>query len=646
VTALTPNVVMEVPRPLSQPGALRRLLRRPTAIAALIFLVALVLASVAAPLIAPYDPRAQDLLRVLTGPSWHNLLGTDTLGRDVLSRILWGGRRSLLSVAEGVVVVLALGVPFGLVAGYFGGWVDRGLARLADVLLAVPAIILILVVLAVVPNNEDVAMVAFGVLGTPVLLRVTRAATLRVREDLYVAAARVSGLTHARIIVRHIFPRVLGPIVVQGSLFAAYALVFETGISFLGLTSDASTPTWGGMVGEASTVIQQQEWLIFPSGAVIAVTILAFGLLGDALRDVLVTDEGVRTAPKAQRASSTPVVRSAGSKETVGSDGLLSVRDLVVRYLQEGAETSVVDGVSFDVAAGETVGLIGESGCGKSVTAHALLRLLPPELRQSSGSIWWHGRDLSALDDREFDRLRGGSLAYISQEPQPSLDPTFTIGSQLIEVVRHHDRCSRRDARKRAFDLLRLVELSSPDEVARAHAHELSGGMAQRVAIALALAGRPRLLIADEPTTALDVTVQSEILALLRRLQQETGLAILVITHNWGVVADLCDRAVVMYAGQIVETAIVQRLFDQPMHPYTLGLLESHPSLAGRGDALTAMRGGVPSPGSWPTGCRFAPRCRFATPACGRAEIPLTVVEESRQSRCIRVSEIFAEVPA
>jgi peptide/nickel transport system permease protein len=287
--------------------------------------------------------------------------------------------------------------------------------------------------------------------------------------------------------------------------------------------------------------------------------------------------------------------------------------------------------------------LIGESGCGKSVTAHGLLRLLPPELQQRLGQVSWNGRELTGLADREFDRLRGGTLAYISQEPQPSLDPTFTIGSQLVEVIRHHDGTSRREAKQRALELLHIVELSDPEQVARARAHELSGGMAQRVAIALALAGRPKLLIADEPTTALDVTVQSEILALLRRLQQETGLTILLITHNWGVVADLCDRAIVMYAGQIVEAATVQQLFDQPLHPYTLGLLESHPSLVERGAPLTAMRGGVPSPGAWPSGCRFAPRCRFATSACTEASVPIAALDDDRQSRCIRVSEIFAK---
>src|SRR5581483_10569579 len=354
VTALAPSSLeLETPATRAQPGALRRLLRQPAALGALAFLILLAVVSIAAPLVAPYDPRAQDLARVLAGPSWHHLLGPDTLGRDVLSRILYGGRRSLLSVVEGVAVVLAVGVPLGLVAGYFGGWIDRILSRVAEVVLAIPGIILVLVVLAVVPNNEDVAMVAFGLLGTPVLLRVVRAATLRIREDLYVAAARVSGLPHRRIIIRHVLPRVIGPIVVQGSLFAAYALVFETGIAFLGLTADASTPTWGGMVGEASTVIQQQEWLLFPSGAVIAATILAFGLLGDALRDVIVAEQSATTT-RPRSATSPDHALSPSRVAVARSRALLEVRDLAVAHLDGNSETFVVDGVSFDVQPGET----------------------------------------------------------------------------------------------------------------------------------------------------------------------------------------------------------------------------------------------------------------------------------------------------
>ena len=275
------------------------------------------------------------------------------------------------------------------------------------------------------------------------------------------------------------------------------------------------------------------------------------------------------------------------------------MRGLTVTRQGQAGPTLVVDSVNFDVFPGETVGLVGESGCGKTVTALAVLRLLPGSLAVAGGEARWTGRDLLRMPDRDFSRLRGSALAYVSQEPQASLDPCFTVGSQLSEVIRRHDRVPRSAARARMADLLRQVELPDPPRTARSYPHELSGGMAQRVALALALAGRPQLLIADEPTTALDVTVQAEMLALLRRLQRETGMAILLITHDWGVVADICDRTMVMYAGQVVERGGVQDLFDRPLHPYTLGLLRSHPSLARAGQPIKALSGRVVQPGAW-----------------------------------------------
>jgi peptide/nickel transport system permease protein len=635
----------------------RRFMARPAGVAAAVFLLLLVLACVAAPLIAPDNPATQDLTNVLSGPSAHHLLGTDTLGRDVLSRLLYGGRRSLLSVAEGLAVVLALGVPLGLAAGYRGGGADRALSRGAEMVMAVPPIIIILVVLAVIPGSESAAMLVFGLLGAPSMLRVVRGATLKVREEPYVTAGRLCGLSPLQVVRRHVLPRVAGPIIVQASIFAAYALLFETGLAYLGLTASSSTPTWGGMVAEASTVIEQQEWLLIPSGVLIAVTILAFGLVGDAARDAAAMEDaaparrrrgavpraaaGLATAAHAPNGQAAPESRPGAP--SVDEDALLSVRGLSVAGQGRSGQTLVVDSVSFDVFPGETVGLVGESGCGKTLTALAVLRLLPGSLAVAGGQAQWAGRDLLQMPDRVFDALRGSALAYVSQEPQASLDPSFTVGSQLAEVIRRHDRVPRSAARARAVALLRQVELPDPDRTARAYPHELSGGMAQRVALALALAGRPDLLIADEPTTALDVTVQAEMLALLRRLALETGMAVLLITHDWGVVADVCDRTIVMYAGQVVERGGVQDLFERPLHPYTLGLLRSHPSLARAGQPITALPGRVALPGAWPTGCRFAPRCGFADDACRAGPIPLTEHGVSRQARCVHTEQLLPD---
>ncbi|GAA3941999.1 dipeptide/oligopeptide/nickel ABC transporter permease/ATP-binding protein [Actinomadura viridis] len=632
-----------------RPGAWwRGLAARPAGLVALLVLNLLVLACVGASLIAPHDPRAQDLANVLAGPSAGHPLGTDTLGRDVLSRILFGGRRTFLSVAEGVAAVLIVGVPLGLVAGYAGRLVDQLLGRLSDVVMAIPAIILVLVVLAVLPQNQDAAMVTFGLLGAPGVLRVVRGAALKVREEPYITAARVAGLSHARIIARHVLPRVRGPVIVQATIFAAYALLFETGLAYLGLTADPTAPTWGGMVAEASTVIQQQSWLLWPSGMVIAITIVAFGLLGDTIRDAAVgggpggkpAGAGAGGRRQARPAEPPPVPRSGTPRR---ESPVLTVRGLSVALADGDRETLLVDGVGFDVMPGETVGLVGESGCGKSVTALALLRLLPRGLLRTGGEVIEGDRDLLRLPGRTFDLLRGSALAYISQEPQAALDPMVTIGRQMEEVVAHHDGAGRAAARARALELLAMVEIRDPVRVAASCPHEISGGMAQRVAIALALAGRPRLLIADEPTTALDVTVQAEVLGLLRRLQGETGMAILLITHDWGVVADLCDRTLVMYAGQIVEECAVEDVYDRPLHPYTRGLLRSHPSLAADGEPLLAMPGQVPAPADWPRGCRFAARCPLAGRDCTAAPIPLADVGEGRLSRCLRTDRLLVE---
>jgi peptide/nickel transport system permease protein len=286
------------------------------------------------------------------------------------------------------------------------------------------------------------------------------------------------------------------------------------------------------------------------------------------------------------------------------------------------------------------VGIVGESGCGKSITAKAILGLLPAGGAVTAGAAVFAGEDLTALGERDLSRVRGAGIAFISQDPVNSLDPTFTIGSQLREVIRRHHPQSRQSAQTEAERLLRLVRLPDPDDVLRRRPGELSGGMAQRVCIAMALAAKPKLLIADEPTTALDVTVQAEILALLRDLQRRLGMAILLITHDWGVLADVCDRAVVMYAGEVVETALVDELYTHPRNPYTAALLAANPHRAQTGRPLPAIQGTVPRPGAWPTGCHFQARCALAEPACGTAPVALVLTRPGHLSRCRRSEEL------
>ncbi len=295
-----------------------------------------------------------------------------------------------------------------------------------------------------------------------------------------------------------------------------------------------------------------------------------------------------------------------------------------------------MDGISFDVRPGEIVALVGESGSGKSVTAFALLDLVPEPGRTTGGEIVFEGRDVRGLPPADLRKVRGGGIGLVFQEPGSALDPVRTIGVELAGVLRRHRGLSRAEARRAAVEWLRRVSLPEPERRLDDYPHRMSGGMKQRATIALALAGGPRLLVADEPTTALDVTIQAQILALLRRLRDELGLAVLLITHDLGVVAEVADRALVMYAGEIVEEAEVAELFDAPAHPYTRGLLASRPDAGGApGARLVAIAGSVPEPGSRGAGCLFAPRCPEAVPGCLAARPSLREVAPGHRAACI-----------
>jgi oligopeptide/dipeptide ABC transporter ATP-binding protein len=317
------------------------------------------------------------------------------------------------------------------------------------------------------------------------------------------------------------------------------------------------------------------------------------------------------------------------------SDTLLEVRDLTVRFRTETGEIVAVDRLSFAASRGEFLGIVGESGSGKSVTARAIMGLVGPPGRVASGSIRFDGAELVGRPDSELRLLRGKRMAMIFQEPMSSLNPVFTVGEQIAESLRRHERLTRAAARARAAEMLTKVGIPGAAERARAYPHQLSGGMRQRVMIAMALACNPELLIADEPTTALDVTIQAQILDLLRQLREEFRLTVLLITHDLGVVAEHADRVVVMYAGRLVEDAPTAALFARPLHPYTNGLLDSIPELDRAVEELPAIEGVVPSPFALPPGCLFAPRCRFVEDACRAAEPPLRSAG-ARHSACRR----------
>jgi peptide/nickel transport system ATP-binding protein len=321
------------------------------------------------------------------------------------------------------------------------------------------------------------------------------------------------------------------------------------------------------------------------------------------------------------------------------AERLLEIRGLKMHFKTEDGMVRAVDGVDLAIDRGETLGVVGESGCGKTVTAMTVLKLIQmPPGRIVAGSVMWQGRDLVPLGAEEMRKIRSKEIAIIFQEPMTSLNPVYTVGQQIAETIRQHEGMNRREAMNRAVEMLRLVNIPTPERRVRDYPHQFSGGMRQRVMIAMALSCNPKLLIADEPTTALDVTIQAQILDLLNEMKSRLGMAIMLITHAMGVVAETAQRVVVMYAGRVVEEATVERLFANPLHPYTQGLIRSIPRIdkdAGKRTRLEAIGGMVPSLVDPPPGCRFAPRCKFAQPACIVAVPEVRTVEAGHKVACI-----------
>ena len=320
-------------------------------------------------------------------------------------------------------------------------------------------------------------------------------------------------------------------------------------------------------------------------------------------------------------------------------DRILDVRDLKTWYRTDDGIAKAVDGVSFSLYRNRTLGIIGESGCGKSVTALSIMRLVPmPPGYFAGGDIVWKGRSIIGATEEEMRRIRGNEIAMIFQEPMSSLNPVYTCGYQIMEQILNHRDVGKAEARRQAVDLLNMVGIPNPSERIDSYPHEMSGGMRQRVMIAMALSCGPELLIADEPTTALDVTVQAQILELIGRLRAETGMSVMLITHDFGVVAELCEEVVVMYASRVAESGTVKHIFENPLHPYTQGLLKSIPRLGARKERLNVIEGNVPSATRLPEGCRFAGRCPFADDHCRRVQPPLLEYEPGHMAACWKIT--------
>ena len=593
------------------------------------------------------DPVRQDVANRLAGPSAGHWLGQDEYGRDVLSRILWGARVSLAVAFASAALAAIVGTALGILGGFFRGVVELLTVRFAEVILCLPPLLLALLLVTLLGPGAGTLGAALSVLFAPGFARVAYAETLSARELDYVTAQRALGAGPARILARTLLPNVAPPLIVQFSLTVAAAMVLESGLSFLGLGVVPPSPSWGLMIRGARASMETAPLLLFWPCLALTGTVLVLNLLCDRLRDALdprgraTGRPGFLGRPRDVHADAPTSARPDAA--SAGAAALLAVEGLTLEVDGPTGPVQVVRDVAFTVAPGETLAVVGESGSGKTLTALATMGLLPAAVRPVAGRIEFAARDgrrleLLSLDEPAMRRLRGNELSMIFQDPSSSLNPVLRIGAQVSESLTAHG--AHDGVRARVVELLRRVGLPDPERQADAYPHQVSGGQRQRAMIAAAVANAPRLLLADEPTTALDVTVQAQILALLSALKRAEGaMSMVFVTHNLAVVSEIADRVVVMYAGETVEEGPVARVFAEPRHPYTAALIASTPEGAAR--RLAAIPGTVPQAGAMPPGCRFAPRCTMARPDCTRAEVlPMRRIGPDRATRCLRWSEV------
>ena len=630
----------------------KRMRDHPAAVVALAVVVVMALACVAAPLIVAYEFDAIDLSGIRQPPSSAHWMGTDDLGRDLFTRMLYGGRVSILIGVLAALIGTSIGSLVGALAGFYGGRIDGVLMRLTDVAYSIPALPLLIVLSAYSRAGAISVAVIVGLLSWMATARVVRAEVLSIKQRDYVEAARGLGSRNRRLITGHILPNAVGPIVVGATLAVGNAIILESSLSFLGLGVQPPTPTWGNMLQEAQVTMATRPWLtVFPGLAILTV-VLSVNFIGDGLQEAFdPTGERFhrrwrrRRRQPGRRGGSLPRPPAAtpATATAAASSHLLEVRGLTTTFETDLGPITAVDGVSYTLDAGEALAIVGESGSGKTVAALSLIGLVPPPGSVEHGEVILEGRNLLGLSGPRWQEVRGRKIAMIFQDPMTSLNPVLSIGSQITESLTWYEGLSTDAARSRAIELLELVQIPHPAERLADYPHQLSGGQRQRVMIAMALSCSPSVLIADEPTTALDVTIQAQIVDLVQDLRQQLGLAIIWITHDLAVVAGLVDRVAVMYAGHMVEQAPVGEIFRRPRHPYTLGLLRSMPSaLASRGKRLVAIPGHPPDPSRPVVGCPFAPRCAYVVDRCQQENPPLLLAPPDHASACWQADEVAA----
>ena len=594
-----------------------------------ILVAAIAILALVTPLLPLATVTSMDIAHRMAGPSASHWLGQDEYGRDVLSRLLWGARVSLGVGAASASLACVFGIALGLVGGFMGTVAELLAVRSMDIVLCFPPLLLALLVVTLLGPGASTLIPVLALVYLPGFVRVVYAGVLSVRRHEYVEAMRVLGAGRLHIMLGTVLPNIGGPILVQFSLAAASAVVLESGLSFLGLGVVPPAPSWGLMIAAGRTTMAQSPWLLVWPCVALSLTILVMNALCDALRD----------AVDPHQAAGRPRNRLLGilapgllPRQAVAP--ILQVRGLTVEIDTPHGVIRPVRDVSFDVAPGETLAVVGESGSGKSVTGLAIMGLLPSVARVVAGGAWLEGQELLRLSETELRRLRGDKMAIVFQDPLSSLNPVHRVGAQIVEGIEAHAAIGRRPAKARAVSLLQRVGIPDPGRRVQSYPHELSGGMRQRAMIAMGIANSPKLLIADEPTTALDVTIQAQVLALIADLKRERGMGVMFVTHSLPVVAEIADRVVVMYAGEIVEQGSAADVFARPLHPYTEALLRSAPGEDG--SLPEGISGIVPAPYALPPGCVFAPRCTYRIDACDAARPALAEAGPDRTTRCIR----------
>ena len=604
------------------------------AVSALVIMVAVGLA-VAAPFLPLPDPRAMDAIPY-TPPNAEHWLGTDNFGRDVFSRLVWGTQLALMVAIVSSAIASFLGIVLGSVAGYFGGPVDAVLSRSFDVFLLIPSFFLVLLIVALFGSGIEYTMVAIALTTWPRSARIMRAQVLSLKSRVYVQAARSAGASHLHTLLRHVVPNGLAPIVTDATILMGLAILTEAGLSFLGL-GDQNAVSWGRMIFEGQRQLRLAPWMSFFPGLALLVLVASFNLLGDGLNQAL----NPQLRRLVARARSQPPRAMTAAEAAPSQDApTLEVRGLRMAYAVDGQSLRAVDDVSFVLPRGGSLGVVGESGCGKSSLGAALLQVMAPNASIESGDVTLTGRPILRdgrvvqVDGRGvLDEMRWTTASIIFQSAMNALNPVMTVGRQLMEAYRlHRPGSTHNEALARVQAVFDLIGV--PRGRIDAYPHELSGGMRQRVMIALSLLHEPELVIADEPTTALDVLVQDQILGEIDALRKRMGLSLILISHDIGAVAETCSRVAVMYAGEIVELAPTETIFERACHPYTQALLAALPTVTGPRRPLRSIPGEAASPMGGTVGCRFAPRCPKAQEVCRTIRPPRVDMSSGHEVLC------------